>query len=78
MEILASKLKKVRQDKQMTQKSIADFLGMTPNAYQKYELGTRIPDLETLVKLTDFYNISVDYLLGRTAEPAINKPKESN
>ncbi len=48
-----------------TQKEMAQMLEMTPNAYQKYELGTREPNLTTLIQIADILNVSLDDLVGR-------------
>ena len=58
-------LKKYRILQSHTQSSMANLLGMTPNAYQKYELGTRVPKLDVLIKIADAFEISLDELVGR-------------
>lgn len=58
-------LKKHREMYGATQKQMAEKLGMTPNAYQKYELGTREPKLSTLVEIADILQVSLDDLVGR-------------
>ena len=59
-------LKKVRQDKKLTQKEVADALGISQPSYQQWENGKRSPSGETLEKLATYFNVSVDYLLGRS------------
>jgi len=59
------RLKTARQNAGKTQKQTAEAIGMTPNAYQKYELGTSEPNLAKLVFLADLFNVSLDYLLCR-------------
>lgn len=66
MQILSARLKTLRQSKQQTQKEVADGSGLHVNAYQKYELNRGNPDLDTLLKLADYFNVTTDYLLGRT------------
>lgn len=61
------RLKIARQNTGKTQKETAIAIGMTPNAYQKYELGTSEPNLAKLVILADMFNVSLDYLLCRDA-----------
>lgn len=58
-------LVQLRKAKKNTQKEIADFLKTTQTTYARYENGTRQPDIETLCKLADYFNVSVDYLLGK-------------
>lgn len=58
-------LKLLRNNEGKTQKSIADFLNVTQQTYCGYELETSEPNLKTLIKLADYYNVSLDYLVGR-------------
>ena len=57
-------LVQLRKEKKITQKEIAYFLKTTQTTYARYENGMRQPDIETLCKLADYFNVSVDYLLG--------------
>ena len=59
------RLKTARKNSGKTQKETAEAIGMTTNAYQKYELGTSEPNLYKLVSLADMFNVSLDYLLCR-------------
>lgn len=60
------RLKSLRQEKGLTQKDMAEFLGCTDRNYQKMEYGDiNVPGL-TLMKLADFFQVSLDYLVGRT------------
>ena len=61
----AEKLKRIRLKMNLTQKDVAKILGITRTAYANYEQGLREPDLLTLWKIADFFDVSVDYLLGR-------------
>ena len=60
------RIKDLREDKDLTQKQVADFLICDQSLYSKYERGERPLPLELAVKLADFYGVSVDYLLCRT------------
>lgn len=62
-------LKQLRRKKGTKQKQLAFYLHCTVGTISNYESGTHCPDLDTLVKLADFYEVSVDYLLGRTSCP---------
>lgn len=62
----SKRLKQLRLEKGVTQKQICDWLQLSKNAYGNYEQGIREPSLETFSKLCDFFNVSADYLLGRT------------
>ena len=61
----AEKLKRIRLKMNLTQKDVAKILGITRTAYANYEQGLREPDLLTLWKIADFFDVSVDYLLVR-------------
>ncbi len=60
------RLRDLREDKDLKQKDIADFLNISPRGYSHYETGNYDIPTEILIRLADFYDTSVDYLLGRT------------
>ena len=62
------RIKELREDNDITQKTIAEYLCIKQNAYSHYETGRRQIPLEALIKLARYYNTSVDYLLGLTDE----------
>ncbi|NBI10825.1 XRE family transcriptional regulator [Colidextribacter sp. OB.20] len=66
MIIVRERLKLLRKEKKLTQVQVAEFLKVTPRAYQYYEGGSHIPELPNLVALADFYDVSMDYLIGRS------------
>ena len=66
---ITKRLKDIRQDHDLTQKAIAEYLSIHPNVYRRYEKGVREFPLEIVVKLADYYQVSTDYLLGRTDDP---------
>lgn len=59
------KLKELRKSKGISQEQAANALGISVRAYQNYEYAQREPNIEMILKLADFYNVSTDYLLGR-------------
>ncbi len=65
-EILAKRLKDCRKEKGLTQAYVAIYCDITEKAYQNYELKTREPRLETILKIAQLYDVSLDYLVGRT------------
>lgn len=67
------RLKDLREDKDMKQVDIAEFLGIQQTVYSRYERGFQNIPIEHLLRLADFYNVSTDYILGRTNNPKINK-----
>lgn len=58
-------LKQLREQSRLSQKDIADYLGITRQAVASYELAKREPDYEILKKLADYFGVSIDYILGR-------------
>lgn len=58
-------LKSLRRAKNLSQKQLAREINLSQAAYSLYEHGTRKPSLEILIKLADYYNVSLDYLVGR-------------
>lgn len=61
-----TRIKDLRQDRDLTQKDVANFLNVNQRTYSRYELGQHEMTIETICKLADYYNVSVDYLLKRT------------
>ena len=62
------RLKDLREDGDITQKTLAEYLHVRQNTYSQYENGQRQLPVEILIKLAKFYNTSTDYLLGLTDE----------
>lgn len=56
----------LRQDHDLSQKQVAEILGVAQTTYSQYELGKRQIPIDTLIKLCKFYNVSSDYVLGLT------------
>ncbi|MBQ7136774.1 MAG: helix-turn-helix transcriptional regulator [Bacilli bacterium] len=61
-----NRLKDLREDRDLFQKDIAEFLDMSQTGYSKYEVGTNDIPTDILKKLALFYNTSIDYILGLT------------
>ena len=60
------RIRDLREDRDLTQKQVAQMLGMSQTGYSKYETGENDIPTIILIKLADFYQTSTDYLLGRT------------
>lgn len=58
-------LKIIRQRRGLSQKKVADYLNCSPVVYSRYETGAREPSIDILLKLADFFETSVDAILGR-------------
>ena len=62
----ASRLRECRKDAGLNPETAAQQMGIAYSTYRRYEQGGTVPDLLTAVKLADFYQVSLDYLTGRT------------
>src|SRR5690625_1550810 len=69
--VLAERLKKLRSQRGLFQKEVADKLGIKPNTLSGYENGTRNPDTTILRDIANLYDVTVDYLLGRSDRPKL-------
>jgi len=60
------RLRDLREDADLTQKEVAEYLHIKQNTYSQYENGQRQLPIDVLIKLSTFYNVSTDYILGLT------------
>ena len=60
------RIRDLREDSDKTQREIADFLNMQLTVYQRYERGEREIPLWAIIKLADYYKVTIDYLVGRS------------
>ena len=72
-DFMHKKIRDLREDRDLKQKDIAEYLNCSQRAYSNYELENRNIPTEVLIKLADFYDVSIDYLLGQTKNPRRNK-----
>lgn len=72
MESLPTRMKKLRESRRIYQREIAETLGVTTRAYQFYESGRSEPSIKTLIAIADYFQVSIDYLVGRTDVPGLN------
>ncbi len=66
------RIRNLREDKDLNQTEIAKMLGMSQTGYSKYETGENDIPTSVLIKLANFYNTSIDYLLDQTDNPKRN------
>lgn len=66
-------LRGIREDRDIRQKDIAEYLNVSQNTYSQYETGVISLTADVLIKLADYYNVSIDYLLDRTNNPKMQK-----
>ncbi|APC08571.1 helix-turn-helix domain-containing protein [Neomoorella thermoacetica] len=75
MKTLGERLRKLREEKGLTQIELAKKLSLANSTISQYEANKRTPDPPTLQRLADFFGVSIDYLLGRTNTPVIHNKK---
>ncbi len=69
MSVFSDRLVLLRENRGLSQKDVAQEFDVVVRAYQRYEYGEREPQLSTLIRIADFYGVSLDYLAGRTDTP---------
>ena len=67
------RLKELRRAKKISQLKLATDLNTNQNSISRYETGEREPGITELIRIADYFNVSLDYLLERTDNPRINK-----
>lgn len=67
------RIRDLREDRDLKQREIADYLNCSQQVYSNYELGQRDIPTDVLIRLANFYHVSIDYLLGQTSNPKRNK-----
>ncbi len=65
--MLSKILKELREARNLSQTDVAKVLNITRQAYNHYETGVRLPSLESLIMIADYFDVSTDYLLGRNS-----------
>lgn len=70
---MENRLRLLRKSRGYTQVTLQMQTGIEQALLSKFENGERVPTTESLIKLADFYNVSIDYILCRTDEPEINR-----
>lgn len=63
---MKDRLKELRLERKLSQKQVAEYLGISTRAYSHYEIGDREPSISLLVKLCDLFEVTADYMIGRT------------
>lgn len=69
---MGTKLRTLRTENNLTQKQVADRIGLAISAVSSYESGTRYPSYEALIKLSRIFHVATDYLLGSTEKRSID------
>lgn len=68
--LLPDALKRFRKEYKVTQKHAAEISGVAERVFQSYEYGKVVPTVTVLISLADFFDVSLDYLVGRSDDPA--------
>ena len=71
MNLFAERLKEIRRRKNITLDELAEKIGYTKSTLSRYENEKRVPNIEFINQVADFFNVSTDYLLGRTDSPEV-------
>ena len=66
------RIRALREDRDLTQREMGELLSCSQRVYSNYERGDVDIPTSVLISLTDFYSVSIDYLLGRTSDPNVN------
>ena len=69
MTTFPERLKELRKERRLYQRELAELLGISVRGYQCYETGEHEPGVKKLIVLADYYQVSIDYLVGRTDAP---------
>lgn len=69
MEKLTERIRTLRENSHLTQRQLAEYLGLRQQTYSRYERGELIPSLDSIAALADFYDTSTDFLVGLTDVP---------
>ena len=73
MYFMYKRIRDLREDRDLTQRELARMLNCSQQVYSNYELGQRDIPTDILIKLSDFYNVSIDYIPGINDNPTIQK-----
>ena len=76
MSTIGERIRKLRKEEGITQKELAEYLGVAVSAVNMYEAGKRTPTPETIGKIADYFNADTDYLLGRSDIIGLESHKE--
>lgn len=69
MSSFQERILQLKKDRKVLQKDIAAAIGLSLRAYQYYEKGQMVPTMPVLIALADYFDVSIDYLVGRSDDP---------
>lgn len=73
MEIFAERIRELRLERGLTQEEVGEIIGVKRYSVYSYEKGRACPEMKGLVALADYFDVSMDYLAGRTDRREVNK-----
>ena len=73
MATFAQRIKELRKEKKLKQQEFAEILGRSLRGYQCYEYGRHYPEVPGLLRIAEYFDVSLDYLMGRTDKREINR-----
>jgi transcriptional regulator with XRE-family HTH domain len=71
------RIQDLREDRDLTQKQVSEILHISQRCYSHYETGSRSIPIELLIRLANYYDISLDYLVGRTNVKQVSREEEN-
>jgi len=74
----ASRIKKLRLERKLTQEQLGKMINVTKVSISGYENGNRSPDMETLQRIADYFDVKLDYLTGRSDDPSPSAKRDEN
>ncbi|MCG0275625.1 MAG: helix-turn-helix domain-containing protein [Thermosediminibacteraceae bacterium] len=74
--MIGERIKSLREERKITQQELARYLGVSQKTISNYENGERSPDPDTLRKIADYFDVTVDYLLGRSNHRRLTRKDE--
>ena len=69
----SERIKALRLERGMTQEAMGKIIGVKPDSVYTYEKGKSYPEVRNLIILADYFGVSIDYLVGRTDNPEVNR-----
>ena len=73
MATFSERIKELRESRNLTQEALGTVIGVKRYSIYSYEKGRAYPEMKGLIALADFFGVSMDYLAGRTDNPAVNR-----
>lgn len=77
MSLFPNRLRALREGHKATQSKLASIIGVTDRAFRHYEHGDREPNIDALIALADYFDVSLDYLVGRSDDPDSHKKQRN-